>query len=528
MRPLHLHLRNFKGIKAGLNRDVLDLDLRDYRGLVALMGPNGIGKTTVIDNLQPFRIQAFKIGRESTYTEGCFSIYGEVTGDAEKVLEWTHGGRMFKSDIQINTNTKTPTTKAYLFVRAGDAWEPYVAPDGTRSDGKAATYDHGLRTIIGEPELFFTAQFAAQERKRLADYGTGDMKLLLSELLDLNHLLELSDKAGKRATALGATLEAMQPRLRDFDQAQAALDAAMAALSGATAALEQHQSGRDAARARLASAGRLLAEANANATRRDEIRRRRTNIEAEIERLRREGGEATGLLQRSIAQENGAAAAIRRELDTLRQRLTDLQERANGARARLAALPDPAAAEQAAGAAQIVLDANRASLEAAAAEVEALAEWPAKLAALRERRAAINISGPALKKEAETEAARALLAQRVPCAGMAINSTCELLASARTSAAKKVEIEPKLEALRTELEQIKVDFDAATAKVADHQGAVQRRDAARQAVDKAQAAVSDAAAQQRRAAAAAEIQGGIERDEAEITTIQAHVADRED
>jgi exonuclease SbcC len=56
MIPEILHLKGFAGIRAGLNRDDLTLDVMQLVGdaqLVAFAGPNGAGKTTVMDNLQP-------------------------------------------------------------------------------------------------------------------------------------------------------------------------------------------------------------------------------------------------------------------------------------------------------------------------------------------------------------------------------------------------------------------------------------------------------------------------------------------
>ena len=55
-RPLKLTLTGFRGIKDGLGRDEVTLDLDALVGdaqLVAIAGPNGRGKTTVMDNLHP-------------------------------------------------------------------------------------------------------------------------------------------------------------------------------------------------------------------------------------------------------------------------------------------------------------------------------------------------------------------------------------------------------------------------------------------------------------------------------------------
>ena len=56
MQPLSLTLKGFRGIHDGLGRDALTLDferLADSAELVAIVGANGSGKTTVMDNMHP-------------------------------------------------------------------------------------------------------------------------------------------------------------------------------------------------------------------------------------------------------------------------------------------------------------------------------------------------------------------------------------------------------------------------------------------------------------------------------------------
>jgi exonuclease SbcC len=53
-RPLALTLTGFKGIRSGLGRDTITLDIEAMAGgatLVAIAGANGRVKTTVMDNL---------------------------------------------------------------------------------------------------------------------------------------------------------------------------------------------------------------------------------------------------------------------------------------------------------------------------------------------------------------------------------------------------------------------------------------------------------------------------------------------
>jgi len=56
MQPIKLTLKGFRGIRDGLGRDELSLDFESLAAgtqLIALVGPNGYGKTTTIDNAHP-------------------------------------------------------------------------------------------------------------------------------------------------------------------------------------------------------------------------------------------------------------------------------------------------------------------------------------------------------------------------------------------------------------------------------------------------------------------------------------------
>src|SRR6218665_486700 len=61
MQPLMLTLKGFRGIRDGLGFPQLTLDLERLAGdaqLIAIAGPNGSGKTTVMDNLTPYNLLA--------------------------------------------------------------------------------------------------------------------------------------------------------------------------------------------------------------------------------------------------------------------------------------------------------------------------------------------------------------------------------------------------------------------------------------------------------------------------------------
>jgi exonuclease SbcC len=86
-------------------------------------------------------------------------------------------------------------------------------PDGTVSDGKAATYNRCVEAINGSLQTFFTSVFSAQNRRPLASYGAGEIKALLAEMLGIEHLKALSAKAGDVAKILGRALDEIQSDL---------------------------------------------------------------------------------------------------------------------------------------------------------------------------------------------------------------------------------------------------------------------------------------------------------------------------
>ena len=77
MKPLYLKLKGFKGVRSGSGKDELEIDFSGRTGLVGVAGPNGSGKTTVLDNLHPYRIMPYRAGN---YSSRAFSYYNDCYG----------------------------------------------------------------------------------------------------------------------------------------------------------------------------------------------------------------------------------------------------------------------------------------------------------------------------------------------------------------------------------------------------------------------------------------------------------------
>lgn len=210
MRPLKLTLSGFYGIRDGMQRDSVTVDLTTLpTGLIAIVGPNGAGKTTIMDNLHPYPIMPSHAAKMSA---DAFSYWDHLCAPrAEKDLEWEHGGKVYRSAFAFRNPGKSRKAEYYLFEKASDGdWKPVQLADGTVSDGKAETYGRCLESVLGSAEAFFTSVFSAQNRRPLASYQPAEIKKLLAELLGIDYLREKSAKAGDVAKALGRALENLQ------------------------------------------------------------------------------------------------------------------------------------------------------------------------------------------------------------------------------------------------------------------------------------------------------------------------------
>src|SRR5438874_3080586 len=210
MKPISLTLKGFRGIRDGLGRDVIELDFEQLVGdaqLIAMVGRNGRGKTTVVDNMTPFPIMPSRAGADGL---GSFSYYDQVyLPESVKDLVWEHGEERYRSQVVFRLNGKKKT-EAFLHVRRGDSWQPMRLDDGTVSDGKVDTYVQCVERILGSAETFFTSVFAAQGRRQLSAYKNGEIKTLLADLLGLEAIRVLGAKALETARLLKAGLVAVR------------------------------------------------------------------------------------------------------------------------------------------------------------------------------------------------------------------------------------------------------------------------------------------------------------------------------
>jgi exonuclease SbcC len=172
MKLIDLKLKGFIGLNKGMGLDEISLPLADLSGLVAFDGPNGRGKTTILENMQPFRTFA---SRRGTLKKHCFAK------DSQKELTLEYNGDIIRTLIKMDAQT-TRADEGFIWVND----KPIV-------DGKPTSYDKAIKEIFGSPNLFFWSIFCAQNSKKLTDLTTGKMKELFTEFLRLDRYAGYED-----------------------------------------------------------------------------------------------------------------------------------------------------------------------------------------------------------------------------------------------------------------------------------------------------------------------------------------------
>ena len=438
MNPIKLTLRNFTGIRAGLARDEITLDLAALVGnamLVAISGPNGTGKTTVMDNLTPYRVLASRAGG---YTPGATSYYDHICApEASKELTWEHGGVTYRSTLLFKDSGKTKKTEAYLHWLSGDQWQAFTAPDGTISDGKADTYDRCVEAILGSPEMFFTSVFAAQGRRQLSAYTAGEIKAVLSELLGLDHILELGVQAGDVAKAVRVKLDAAQETLRTADDIDGGIAAALAERDDRKATLALNDHAIAAIRATAQQAQRAHAEAQANQRQHVETEIRRQRLTARLAEMKARFDTAMAGIASQTAAEQRRADASKAELSAwitaAMTRRADLESRVSRQQAVLARRDDIDRAVAGIPAAEAAVSAAEQALSIANALQEQYHAGRQAVAVKRGQFDAVVQDGKHAAEQLQDAERRAGLTAQVPCAGTDLQPRCQLLADAMTA-----------------------------------------------------------------------------------------------
>lgn len=451
MKPKKLKLVGFAGIASGRGQNEINLDLDlvvpAESMIIALAGPNGSGKTTIMDNLHPYRVMP---SRSSTPTPTAFSYYDHIVdGEGLKELIWEHEGRVYKSSIRIRATAKTKKQEAYLFDLSTGSETPYTHPEsGLTSDGKTDTYDQCIELILGKPEVFFATQFSAQGKKPIGAMTASEVKSLIAEMLDMSKLKSLSAKAGTIHKSAKPFLEQysqeimklqgslpdvtfIDKRLEDIDMDKAAIQAAIQASTQKIAQIKITSDQLDTS----------LAQQAAIAEQHRAIDERLALTQSQAQTTIQELLQAHGTQRSSLEQQVASAKSNVEMAKTHKSRIAARYREAQ-------ALLEKKAELEAAKLKKTELIAKKLSKENEMSElsldVHRLTQVRSDVSNLREELSKAAQDGKHLAAVLASIEQTAALLHEVPCQGTELSGRCKLLTQARDAAqtveVKRVEI----------------------------------------------------------------------------------------
>jgi exonuclease SbcC len=184
MRLEHLILRGFTHAFPG----VVDLPLHELEpGLHAVLGPNGHGKTTLIEAMAPAPLY-----RQLPARNGADPVDYATGRDSFLELQFATETEHFRARVNLDGPK-----------RSSDAVLEIVLADGTRAalnDGKRSTFDEQIKKRFPSFDLFINSAFAAQGRgDEFTRRKPSQRKDLFAEFLSIGHLLEMGKTAAEAA-----------------------------------------------------------------------------------------------------------------------------------------------------------------------------------------------------------------------------------------------------------------------------------------------------------------------------------------
>lgn len=437
--PLHLTLKGFKGIRSGLGRDALTLDLEAICAdatLVALSGANGRGKSTIIDNLHPYLVMP---SRASADGLGAFSYYDHLhLPESEKVLVWRHAGVRYKTHLVFRMNGRRKT-EAFLFVEDADAWRPVQLADGTVVDGKVDTYEQAVAAILGPADTFFTSVFSAQGKRPLSAFKNSEIKSLLGDLLGLEQIREQGARAAETARLLKAGLSVVRTEQGQVADSVSRLTQQIEAAGDPVANVDAAATSKQAAATELAEAQTRVARMEVESASGEGTERRRADLHAEREKA---AGQIQAAAKRS--QEEGIRldqrqAALRQRAGGRRRQHAERVRQLESRRAGLVKILDLAGAIDRAVRRQHlavrVVEQRRARLVQAQAVVDTAERLKEQVRRCSQEVAGIEREAGQLALRQSDLQRRYGLALSVPCAGTDLPGRCQLLGNAREAQA---------------------------------------------------------------------------------------------
>lgn len=211
-----LRLRGAKGIWKNQRRDEIYIDLTRYDpGVIAVVGKNGAGKTTIIENMHPWPQLLTRSGTMKSH----FRLRNSCR---ELCFTDSSTGWHYRALIEINAATASGGAEYWLHVDKGQGFEPMSG-----ITGRLAEYETAIGELFGSLEMYLRTAFVTQSptdcAPDLARATKGQRKALFAELSGIDYLERYKLAAKARADRLDAEIIDLSARVETAQAVAASL-----------------------------------------------------------------------------------------------------------------------------------------------------------------------------------------------------------------------------------------------------------------------------------------------------------------
>lgn len=272
----HISLRGWTGIQKGMGVDEIQIDFTQIpSGIVAISGENGRGKSTLLENMLPYRTLVTRSGALKDHVG---------LRDSHRIIKFTYGGDQYESKILIDA--QNGKQEAYLF-RNGVPM----------NDGKTGTYDAAIESVLGSKDLFCESMFRGQNTPAFSSLPESERKSLFVELLGLQRLETYRETAKTRSADQKMQLDAFTAKRQVLQDDAAKLPGYADALGEAKASMKAVETDIFVIKEVIAKVEKNLAEARAQKAQEDEYRRQRLDLNEQIEKAKQDHATAVNELK---------------------------------------------------------------------------------------------------------------------------------------------------------------------------------------------------------------------------------------
>ena len=203
--------------------------------------------------------------------------------------------------IRLNGRRRT---EAFLHVLDdNERWQPMRLDDGTLSDGKVETYTRCVEAICGSAGTFFTSVFSAQAKRQLSTYRNGEIKTLLADLLELEEIRILGQKASETVKLLRAGLIAIRQEQAGLEEESCRIESERRRLVGARERVDEAGISKAAAQRALDAARATQARLAVEREHAQSIEARRSELPIERQSVIDAGKQAIAALDAQETRE---------------------------------------------------------------------------------------------------------------------------------------------------------------------------------------------------------------------------------